>query len=168
MHINNNQLSVTASVPTVQAKSTNSGFVSTIAQHIVNQPGSYPDDIILNINQKTGVLKQTIKNVCISLHDPKNLSMVEDILKVLIGAMLSHDANREHNLISKFRQLLSKVTRPLMKQTWEDLDRQLMPNINCGKKFFSMYCIPWQIKLKNVVVYAVAYHLNLYLSSMNN
>lgn len=168
MCINNNQLSVTASVPVMQVNSISSKFVLTLAQQIVNQPGLYPDDFILNINQKTGVLKQTIKNVCVSLHDPKNLSMVEDILKVLIGAMISHDANSRQNLISKFRQLLSKVTQPLMKQTWEDMDRQLMPNINCGKKFFSMYCVPWQIKLKKVIVFAVAYNLNLYLSSMNN
>ena len=168
MNTNLNQLQITNAVPVPQANSSSSSFVSTLAQQIVTQPGSYPDEFISGVNLKTGVYKPTIRSVSLSLHNPQNLSMVEEILNALAKAMLIYEHNSEQNLASKFRRLLLRVTKPSLKLVWEQMDLRLMANINCGKKPFSVYSVPWQIRLKNIVVYAIAYQLDQYLTSVNN
>jgi hypothetical protein len=168
MNSTDNQLQTQSSAPAPPANSSSIGFVSTLAQQIVTQPGSYSDEFISGVNQKTGVYWRTITSICASLHDPKHIQIIEEILTTLTKAILAYDPKSDQNLVSKFRRLLLRVTKPSMKIVWEDMDLHLMANMNCGKKPFSVYSIPWQIKLKNIVIYAVAYNLDLYLTSLKN
>ena len=161
------QLPYVIAVP--QANSISTGFLSALAQKIVNHPEIYTDEFVKNTNIKTGVYWRTIISECSTLHQPINLGMVEDILKFLMLSMMSYNKNTGTRLLDNFRSKFhQQVTKPAMRKTWKDMDHHLMPNIKCGRISFSKYTKPWQVKLKIVLVYAVAYQFDLYLESLNN
>jgi hypothetical protein len=94
--------------------------------------------------------------------------MIEEILKIQAKEMVRYfPKGGLYNGIN-FPRIIYRHTAWLsLEQTLEAMDHKLMPNLNCGKKPFNMYSKRHQGSLKMFVVYALEYHLDLYLVSTN-
>lgn len=142
-------------------------FSKEIARYIVDNPlPVYPGSYVKAVNLKTGVQKDTIRQISRSIHKPECVWWIYSMVTLMIVKFAIGEPDGSWDAACLLQSHYQNFMIPREAEALdEELSELMMPSLKFGSKPYSSYPDIWKKRLNLVVWSAVEYNVARYVKS---